>query len=94
MGYRLFNDSTIAKPARQDIYGMNMMSQIMVKMVIQREWNNYFFEIYLPSMLFVMISWLSFWMQITAAPARVSLGMTTLLTLGNKTFFTLQVHDL
>lgn len=82
MGYRLFNDSTISKSTFEDIYGMDMMSQIMVKMVIQREWNNYFFEIYLPSMLFVMISWLSFWMQITAAPARVSLGMTTLLTLG------------
>lgn len=75
MGYRLFNDSTIAKSTfEEDIYGMDMMSQIMVKLVIQREWNNYFFEIYLPSILFVMISWLSFWMQITSAPARVSLG--------------------
>lgn len=60
---------------------MDMMSKVMVKLVIQREWNNYLLEIYLPSILFVMISWLSFWMQITAAPARVSLGMTTMLTL-------------
>ena len=75
MGYQLFNDSTISKSNLfEDVYGMDMMSQVMVKLVIQREWNNYILEIYLPSILFVMISWLSFWMQITAAPARVSLG--------------------
>jgi len=75
VGYQLFNDSTISKSNLfEDVYGMDMMSQVMVKLVIQREWNNYILEIYLPSILFVMISWLSFWMQITAAPARVSLG--------------------
>ena len=76
-GYKLYDDSTIEKSNMpEDSYGMNIMSQIMVKLIIQREWNNYFVEIYLPSIVFVMISWLSFWLPITAAPARVSLGKT------------------
>lgn len=58
----------------KDIYGVDQGSQLMVKLIIKREWQNYFMEIYLPSIFFVMISWISFWMHVTAAPARVSLG--------------------
>ena len=43
-------------------------TQVMVKLVIQREWNNYFLEIYLPSILYVTIAWGSFWIEVTSAP--------------------------
>lgn len=80
--YQLYNDSninTLDQP--EDIYVHGGGSQLIVKLFISREWTNYFLEIYLPSVLFVMISWLSFWMNINSAPARVSLGMTTMLTM-------------
>ena len=35
---------------------------------------------YLPSSLIVAISWVSFWMDIDCVPARVTLGVITLLT--------------
>lgn len=38
-------------------------------------------QTYLPTFLIVMISWVSFWLHVDATPARVTLGVTTLLTL-------------
>ena len=35
---------------------------------------------YLPTILIVVISWVSFWMDIDCVPARVTLGVITLLT--------------
>lgn len=76
IGHELYNDSTIGEDANlfKDIYGVAQGSGVVVKLLMKREWTNYFLEIYLPSVLFVMISWLSFWMNINSAPARVSLG--------------------
>jgi len=37
-------------------------------------------QLYVPSMLIVILSWLSFWLNIDAAPARVSIGLLTVLT--------------
>ena len=36
---------------------------------------------YLPSMLVVIVSWISFWLNIEAVPARISLGIITVLTI-------------
>ena len=36
-----------------------------------------------PSALIVVMSWISFWIKPEAIPARVTLGVTSLLTLGN-----------
>ncbi len=41
----------------------------------------YMIQIYLPSILIVVISWVSFWLNREATPARVSLGVTTVLTM-------------
>ncbi|KAK6035749.1 hypothetical protein COOONC_26746 [Cooperia oncophora] len=41
----------------------------------------YLAQIYLPSTLLVVVSWVSFWLERTAVPARVTLGVTTLLTM-------------
>ncbi|VDO09946.1 unnamed protein product [Haemonchus placei] len=41
----------------------------------------YLAQIYLPSTLLVVVSWVSFWLDRTAVPARVTLGVTTLLTM-------------
>ena len=41
----------------------------------------YMIQIYLPSILIVIISWVSFWLNREATPARVALGVTTVLTM-------------
>ncbi|KAG8197123.1 hypothetical protein JTE90_011286 [Oedothorax gibbosus] len=56
-------------------------SRITARFNLQREFGHFVLDIYIPSILFVVTSWLSFWVEIPAAPARVTLGMTTLLTL-------------
>jgi glycine receptor alpha-3 len=38
-------------------------------------------QIYIPSSLIVILSWVSFWLDRSSAPARVSLGMTCQLTM-------------
>ncbi|CAJ0603931.1 unnamed protein product [Cylicocyclus nassatus] len=45
------------------------------------EYSYYFVQIYLPSTLLVIVSWVSFWLDRDAVPARVTLGVTTLLTM-------------
>ena len=39
---------------------------------------------YLPSILIVSISWVSFWMDVDCVPARVTLGVITLLTVSSQ----------
>jgi hypothetical protein len=39
---------------------------------------------YLPTMLIVVISWVSFWMDVDSVPGRTTLGVTTLLTMSTK----------
>ncbi|GFR01304.1 glycine receptor subunit alpha-2 [Trichonephila clavata] len=40
-----------------------------------------FINVFLPSTLIVAVSWISFWIRVEAAPARVALSVTSLLTL-------------
>ena len=42
---------------------------------------NFPFQVYIPSSLIVVMSWVSFWLNRGAAPARVGLGVTTVLTM-------------
>jgi Neurotransmitter-gated ion-channel transmembrane region len=41
----------------------------------------YIIHIYVPSCLIVVLSWISFWLHRDASPARVALGITTVLTM-------------
>ncbi|KAH9412460.1 ligand-gated ion channel [Dermatophagoides pteronyssinus] len=47
---------------------------------LRRHMTYHLFNVYLPSTLFVISSWSSFWIHIPAAPARVALVLTTMLT--------------
>jgi len=51
---------------------------------MQRAIGYHLVQSYLPSILVVVISWVSFWLDVEAIPARVTLGVTTLLTISSK----------
>ena len=48
---------------------------------LTREYGYYIAQVYVPSCLIVMLSWVSFWIDLEAIPARVSLGLLTVLTM-------------
>ncbi len=49
---------------------------------------------YLPTILMVVISWVSFWMDVNSVPGRVTLGITTLLTVSSKATSKWRLHVL
>ncbi|CAN7977718.1 unnamed protein product, partial [Ixodes persulcatus] len=51
---------------------------------LQRSLGYHMVQTYLPTTLIVVISWVSFWLDVDAIPARVTLGVTTLLTISSK----------
>ena len=48
-----------------------------VKFYLERTYGYYLAQVYLPSILVVILSWVSFWLDIDAVPARISLGLLT-----------------
>uniref|UniRef100_A0A1B0DHN4 Neurotransmitter-gated ion-channel transmembrane domain-containing protein n=1 Tax=Phlebotomus papatasi TaxID=29031 RepID=A0A1B0DHN4_PHLPP len=55
-----------------------------VVFVLKRRLGYYLFHTYVPTCLIVIMSWVSFWIKPEAAPARVTLGVTSLLTLSTQ----------
>ncbi|GAB6033168.1 hypothetical protein CHUAL_012774 [Chamberlinius hualienensis] len=56
-------------------------SRLACEIQFVRSMGYYLIQIYIPSSLIVIISWVSFWLNRNASPARVSLGVTTVLTM-------------
>ncbi|XP_050501338.1 pH-sensitive chloride channel 2-like isoform X2 [Diabrotica virgifera virgifera] len=54
-------------------------SAIVFKFNLRREVGYYIMDYYLPSMLLVCTSWVTFWLQADASPPRVVLGTSTML---------------
>ncbi|XP_072021942.1 glycine receptor subunit alpha-2-like [Amphiura filiformis] len=51
-----------------------------ITFTFKRHLQAYIFTVYIPSILLVTISWMSFWIDAHAAPALITLGITTVLT--------------
>jgi hypothetical protein len=58
---------------------------LAVVFTLRRRLGYHLFHTYIPSALIVVMSWISFWIKPEAIPARVTLGVTSLLTLGGYT---------
>merc|ERR1711997_1448457 len=56
-------------------------SRLACEIQFVRSMGYYLIQIYIPSSLIVVISWVSFWLNRGATPARVGLGVTTVLTM-------------
>ncbi|XP_073929059.1 gamma-aminobutyric acid receptor subunit rho-3 [Castor canadensis] len=55
--------------------------RLFINFVLRRHVFFFVLQTYFPAMLMVMLSWVSFWIDRRAVPARVSLGITTVLTM-------------
>ncbi|XP_052004463.1 glycine receptor subunit alpha-2-like [Xyrauchen texanus] len=62
-------------------YNTGKFTCIEVKFNLERQMGYYLIQMYIPSLLIVILSWVSFWINMDAAPARVALGITTVLTM-------------
>lgn len=51
-----------------------------IRFVLSRDIGYFVIQVYIPSILVVILSWVSFWINIEGSPARVSLGLLTVLT--------------
>nr|CAD2173282.1 unnamed protein product [Meloidogyne enterolobii] len=56
-------------------------SCLRTKLILRREFSYYLLQLYIPSCMLVIVSWVSFWLDKDSVPARVTLGVTTLLTM-------------
>lgn len=49
--------------------------------ILKRDIGYYMIQLYVPSVLIVILSWVAFWISIDAIPARVTMGLLTVLTM-------------
>ncbi|CAB1422607.1 unnamed protein product [Pleuronectes platessa] len=62
-------------------YDSSKFTCIEARFHLERQMGYYLIQMYIPSLLIVILSWVSFWINMDAAPARVGLGITTVLTM-------------
>ncbi|XP_072036260.1 glycine receptor subunit alpha-2-like isoform X2 [Amphiura filiformis] len=78
--YDLTNVSTKTYYLQFEIMTNNTWSGAAITFTFKRHLQAYILTVYIPSILLVTISWMSFWIDAHAAPARITLGITTVLT--------------
>lgn len=62
-------------------YVSDMFSGLTATMIFRRRSMYYIFQMYIPCVCVVALSWVSFWINHEAVPARVALSITTVLTI-------------
>lgn len=73
-------------------YSTGNFTCLAVVFELRRRLGYHLFHTYIPSALIVVMSWISFWIKPEAIPARITLGVTSLLTLGGFHWFILIVY--
>lgn len=65
-------------------------NRLYINFILRRHIFFFMLQTYFPTMLMVMLSWVSFWIDRRAVPARVSLGTETTCQYGNKNVLYIQ----
>lgn len=76
-----FDIIKIEQKTRIEELSSGTYSRLVAEIHFARRMGYYLIQIYIPSSLIVVISWVSFWLHRNASPARVQLGVTTVLTM-------------
>ncbi|XP_013383325.1 glycine receptor subunit alpha-4-like [Lingula anatina] len=63
------------------VYAAGAFPCLNVDFFLDRNREYFVMQVYLPSVLIVIMSWVGFWISIDASPARVSIGLLTVLTI-------------
>lgn len=75
LGYKLLLDEKLDEITTQNF------TQFSVRLYLERPIGYFLWEVYMPASFIVFMSFTSFWLDRSAIPARVSLGVTTVLTM-------------
>ncbi|XP_006812799.1 glycine receptor subunit alpha-2-like [Saccoglossus kowalevskii] len=65
----------------EELPPLGNFSTLLVEFRLDRSLGFFIVNMFLPSVILVIISWISFWLHVDATPARASLGITSVLTL-------------
>ncbi|KAK3096645.1 hypothetical protein FSP39_001995 [Pinctada imbricata] len=65
-------------------FGVNYTC-VGLRFYLERSKGYYITQVYVPSVLIIILSWMNFWVSVDAVPARVSLGLLTVLTMTTQT---------
>ena len=65
------------------MFFLGVFSEPDATFIFKRRLMFYVYGFYLPVTLVVLLSWVSFWIDPESTPARVSLGVITILAMGN-----------
>jgi len=79
-----FEMQKIANEKCHETNHMGNYSCLVAKFHLHRSIGFHLIQSYLPSILIVAISWVSFWMDVDCVPARVTLGVITLLSVSSQ----------
>jgi len=72
-------------PARcEETFHIGNYSCLLAELHLSRSLGFHMVQSYLPTILIVVISWVSFWMDVDSVAGRTTLGVTTLLTVSSK----------
>ncbi|KAL4223141.1 hypothetical protein ACF0H5_016613 [Mactra antiquata] len=72
--------NTASYNCEKNYYGI-VYPCIGLEFTFERTYNYHIIHVYVPSILIVFLSWVSFWLDCAAVPARVSVGLLTVVTI-------------
>ena len=78
MGFKILNMNSTCFYA---VYSTLTFTILEGVVPLERLYTVYIYQIYIPAALLVLLSWVTFWINKGATPARASVGVTTVLTM-------------